>query len=173
MGVQLQGEQPPLRFDVQPVQIVGDASALSSPLLAPIAWFGSSLNVTPGNFGTFAIRSNARGGSFVVSLRATAAANVEWVWRVNEVRTAIPGEFGLTAQNMTPEEVTAEVRIGQPAVALGTFNNPNIQANRQFFSVDEFYLRPGNELLVQNQTANDDVALAVLIQDVPAMIPRN
>ena len=172
MGVQLGGEQPPLRFDIQPVQIVGDASSLASPLLAPLSWFGTT--ILPGAlFPTVTLRSLAPGGSFIREERLTASTATSFLWTFGENLTpTLAGAIVLTPRSMTPEDSSCVVTVGTTAVGLGA-DHPlerSVTANRTSFDV--LYLSPGIEYAVQVQSAVN-TAVAYLIQDVPAMIPRN
>jgi len=178
MGVQLQGEQPPLRFDIQPVQIVGDASSLSSPLLAPLSWFGNTVLAAVGQFATVTLKSLAPGGSFIREERVTTAVNTDYHWSFGVVPAVTPtliGAFQLTAHSMTPEDSTCVVTTGETAAVFGAglFDNAVAQDNRTRADFDVLYLAPGREYVMQNLTSNQSTSFAYLVQDVPAMIPRN
>lgn len=175
MGVQLGGEQPPLRFDIQPVQIVGDASSIVSPLLPPFAWYGNNLTPAAGDGALLTVQSRARGGTFVNFVRGTTVPNGIWAWKIDNVITPpMAGETTLTAQNMGPEPVTTRVRTGGvnplvPPVA----DSMSIVQNRAIAIEDLVYIPPGFEFALGLRLAATNTSFAVAVQDVPAMIPRN
>jgi len=100
---------PEIAYSVQPVQVVGDASALTSPLLPPLAWLGSNHIPVAGQLSSLAIRSLAPGGTFVRALRSTSPFTVTYVWQVNVAPVALTTTTVLTAFNMGPTPIASTV----------------------------------------------------------------
>jgi len=165
-------DQPEIGYSVQPVQVVGDASALTSPLLPPLAWSGGLVPAVAGRVGGIAITSRAPGGTFIRTLRASANLG-DWVWTVDAGKHAFTAvQANPPLRQMGPENVTALVEIGTTLVPLNSNVHPNVlnTSDLGFFS-DEFYLPPSGQIYMENSTVNSVLRFAVLIQDCPAMVP--
>lgn len=167
-------DAPNIAWGVQPTISLGDASSLTSPILPPLAWFGSTVFASAGENFTFAVRSVAPGGSFLRELRVSSNANGDFSWEFTTAPTVINAEQVLTAQNMTPDPVTAVVRAGsQTGSVLGTTNLPQSRVNASVSVIlnDLIYLPPGIEMTIQFAGSNTTCRGACLVQDAPAIIP--
>jgi len=167
-------DQPPIAYGIQPTLNMGDASALTTPLLPPLAWSGGQSGNQGAQFSGFSVRSLAPGGSFLRSVRATVGvATNAWTWTVGEARHVYTsGEVAFPLRQMGPEDCTAEVRGGRSTPALGQATRPNSVNNQNMtLFIDEFYLNPGAEMYIEFNAANFNCNFAVLIQDVPVGVP--
>lgn len=172
MGVQLGGDQPPLNYSIQPVQILGDASALTSPLLAPLSWFGNS--VLTATFAACTVRSVAPGGSFIRHEIVSSSTTTDYAWGFGlGITSTLGGPFQLTPRDMTPVGSSAIVTTGDVVASIGVFDNPNVRSTKLHITEDIIYLAPGREYVIMSATAGRTLSFAFLIQDVPAMIPAN
>lgn len=170
------GRQPDILPGVMPVQVLGDASALTSPLLPPLGWFGAFQLQELLEFSGLAIRSRAPGGSFVRTLRASSGSIINhWVWTVGEPEHVFttPGVVTpLPAFNMGPDPCTAIVRTGSTLVPLSRDDHPTVTNSSDLsMFADEIYLAPGAEFYIEVNVVNAAGLWAVLVQDNPAMIP--
>lgn len=172
-------EQPDILQGVMPVQVVGDASALTSPLLPALAWTGATIGNVAGELPGVAIRSRAPGGTFVRTLRLSSTNSLaKWKYTVDRPEHVFTGtlEFDMALMQMGgPNQIANPIiRGGRTLVAgpiLGTVPQVLNSSLMSIFS-DEFYLAPGAELYIELDTVAV-MDCAVLIQDSPAAIPTN
>lgn len=169
------GDVPDVVPLIQPVQVVSDASALTSPLIAPVAWAGGV--VAAGGVGEYAsltVQALASGGVWIryLSLSAGAAvANPIWTIAATDPFAADPLATTATNRNMGPKDVQAIVRIGTSTVQLNA-DNPAMQASGLTFQTlpDLTFVPPGSWFAIQLQTANTEVTWAVCVQDAPDQV---
>jgi len=175
----LQSEpQPELLRTIQPVQLVGDATALASPLLPPMAWAGGFQLQLAGSLPGMAVRSLAPGGSFLKIVKASAFANFGiFLWEIGAGVHSFTAGGGLRPlQQMGPDDVTAEVRLGTTLAAQG-LSAANFPGVRGFggdtnLLVDGVYISQGTEFYIEMSNSFPSVSYAVLIHDVQPSIPR-
>jgi len=172
-------DQPPILDGVMPVQVLGDASALTSPLLPPLGWAGTVVPGFAAQRSGLAIRSRAPGGTFVRSLRcsANAALGGRWVWELSDTEHvfSIPHAVTpLTIDQMGAGICNTLIRAGTTILGVATNDSPTtlVGADMSLW-VDEFYLAPGRELYIEHGTLAVTAEFAVLVQDCPAIIPTN
>jgi len=174
LGIQTAGQQPELLRSVQPVLISGDASSLTTPFIPALAWAGRLEFGTAGSRSGLAVRSNAPGGSFIRTLRASTQNSVlgDFLFEIGTTLHVFDAGGGtLTLFQMGPIDCDAVVRSGTTIAGLPSSRPAvNNSANQAIFT-DEFYLAPGRELYIENNAVSALVDWAVLIQDVPVQIP--
>lgn len=176
-------DNPPLAYSIQPVLTVGDASALTTPLLPPIAFSGAvTLGVVAG-FPTLIIISNAPGGTFIRDASWSSAgfgsANSN-----ARVMMSLTGSAGLglgvfTEQLPTPALNQMGVGVVSANFLVGTTTTA-LSNQRAFFAapagityslVDYIYLPRGAALGIQHSSTNVLFEFSALMQDVPATVP--
>jgi len=163
-------DAPEFNYTIQPVQIVGDASALSSPLLPAFAVFGGLRTAVALRHGTLAIQSLAPGGTFLRFLVASGIGNDNFAWTITATPSVLDNLVAMTILNMGPTDVRANLRLGGDATPLGS-GLPVIKGN-PFQMEDVIYIGPGREFKMQSVLANADRRYAAMIQDVPVIIPE-
>jgi len=162
-------EVPEIAYSVQPVTILGDASALSSPLLPPLGMAGGNFTSGVGLFAVFAYQTGAPGGAFIRHSVVGGSNAQTWIYQINPTATDLATSTVLPITDMGPDPVQGQCRFGTLAAILGA---DNFTENAKFtVTTDFFYLRPGHELLVQSVDANEIIFGAIIVQDVPASIP--
>lgn len=170
-------DSPNIAWGVQPTISLGDASALTSPILPPLAWFGDTVfGGLPGENFTFVVRSLAPGGSFVRELAFSSNATADFAFEFNTTPVALNNEVVLTGRNMGPEPVTAVVRAGSQTGNLLTSDDVPIFRTTASVTLtlrDAIYLPPGTELILQFSQSDVTTRASALVQDVPAMIPAS
>jgi len=164
-------DAPDIAWGVQPTISLGDASALTTPILPPLAWFGSTRLFTPRVF-AFTIRSIAPGGTFIRDISVSPNSSVDFTWDFSATPAVLSDEEILTARNMGPDPVSAVVRMGtQTPSTQNDIPVGRAPTGLPLRLIDEIYLPPGIELLMKATLVNITVRAAALVQDVPAMIP--
>lgn len=162
---------PDIPYAVQPVQIVGDASALTSPLHPPMAWFGDLHVALVLHRNTLTVQSIAPGGLYVRTVRATDALGgvSNFVWTIGPPPPSV-GFIPLTAVDFGPDPVASIVRVGDdPTPGLGVVDIPqsNQGAGIMFVLTDEVFVPAGQFFTVQHSLEGSLVAWGCMIQEVP------
>jgi len=170
-------DQPEIKYDVQPVMMMADASALTSPLLPAMAWAGGFIVNVPAEFPGMAVRALAPGGSFLKIVTTSAFSNLGiFNWEIGSSLHSFDTDGALrTLQQMGPDEVVAEVRLGSTIVPMDTTDSPGYRgvALQVHSIVDGFYLSQGTEFYIEMSNNFPGVTFSVLIHDVPVTIPEN
>ncbi len=162
----------PLVEAIQPTLPVGDASGLSSPLLAPTCWAGGPVAAVVGRLSGFQIQSLGAGGCWVRELRAgTTGANGYWRMILSATEPA-GGNYGATAltnHDMAPTPVLSRCSSGDSNVNLGADCPTWPQSNFTTVPfVDGIYLPHGFFCAIEFANINMNCYFAALVQDVPA-----
>jgi len=168
-------EQPRIAAEIVPVQILGDASALTTPLLPPMCWAGSVISAVVGENAGVAVRSGAPGGTFVRSVRFsvnTFQFTIRW-----EITENAPHVFGTLSpppvlQQMGPIDANPIVRFGTTVASLGADLPATVEGGTLGLWIDEFYVAPGRELYMEGTGVDQGAQLALLLQDVEGQIPN-
>jgi len=163
-------DAPPFNYTIQPVQIVGDASAVSSPILPAFAAFGGFRSAVVARHSALAIRTSAPGGTFVRFLMLSGGGNDFNQWTVSTTPAVIDNVVPMTVLNLGPTDVSGTFRLGGNAVTLGA-GLPQGKGN-PFSMEDVIYIPGGSEFLIQAVLQNIDMRFAAMIQDVPVAIPE-
>jgi len=166
-------DQPELIYGVQPVVIMGDQSALVSPVLPPMAWAGGRRSGIVAVFGCVQLTSRAAGGTFVRILHLQGGANINR-WSINTTPAAISNTIALVAQNMSADPVVSLPVLGTLAAQPFTTTVPSMENPGTGTSViqEGFYIRPGFTLQIWTSSADNDFDPAMLYEDLPATAPR-
>lgn len=170
-------DQPPVAFGVQPVLIVGDSSAIASPLLPPVAWFGGVFTSNGSAAATVEIASKAAGGCFVRTLASASITGAHaFYFGIRDTATSLAGDVTYSGQNMGPSDVSSVVRSGSGAPFADTAIVPSASSPSALsqVSIDDTYLPPGKHFAVTTGVnAARTVNFCVMIQDVPVVVPSD
>jgi len=161
--------------EIVPVQILGDASALTTPLLPPFCWAGSTVAAVALQAPGLAIRSGAPGGTFVRSIRFSQSGVSPFGLRWEISNT--PHVFGTPAaapilQQMGPIDANPIVRFGTTIPSIPATSPATLEGGNLSLFLDEFYLAPGRELFMETTGVNGAAQLSVLLHDVEGQIPN-
>jgi len=165
-------DQPDLVHAIQPVTIVGDQSAHTAPILAPMAWMGGSRTAVAGAYGCIALTSTAPGGTFIRELSWTASAAGQVRWLLNQSPAAMLNLVAnLVRQDMGQLPTSSLVRIGtiaaEPATTtIGRYDTVNVGQTR--FGPDWWYVPPGWTFQLWFTTVNVTIDPSILFEDCPA-----
>jgi len=172
LGLQRQA-QPELIYGVQPVVIMGDQSALVSPVLPPMAWAGGRRTATAAVFSAFELTSQAAGGTFIRHLFMSGDPNVIR-FRIGTAPAAMANLIALEVQNMAPDPVTSLPRLGTLAAQPLTLTAPDFEviAGGTTQVAEGFYLQPGFTIQFWATGVNSALDGAMLYEDLPATVPR-
>lgn len=170
LGVKRPGWAPEMAEMIQPVQVVSDASSLTSPLLPPTALAGGEILAAALRFSAFEFQSRAPGGCFVRTLRLTAnaATTIALVVRstpLTFVTLVTPTRYALTP---TLPATTSVLRIGDVAALSTLSSDPSFlqPTNAQHVFDDAFYLPPGQFLIGEQKTAAFYIAMSMVWQEL-------
>jgi len=173
LGLQRQA-QPELIYGVQPVVIMGDQSALVSPVLPPMAWWGGRRAGVAAVFSAIQITSAAAGGTFIRQLLLTGAAS-QVRWRITTTPTAMANLIAAVPFDMAPDPTVTVPILGTFAAQPATNLVPlvDIIGSGTTFLHEAFYLQPGTTLEAWVTVANTALEPAMLFEDLPATVPRS
>lgn len=159
---------------VQPVQIVGDASALVPPLLAPIALYGG--NIAAGGAGAlagFQVQATAKGGAYLRRLSVHVVNVAQYFSITVEAANPLAADplVGVAAaHNMAPDAMRSVVRDGTSTASLSV-DSPQLYvfATGTVFLEDPAIIPPGSWFSIQTQSPNQALWWSAIVQDVPVI----
>lgn len=160
-------DQPELIHAVQPVEIVGDHSAHTAPILPPTSWAGGTRAAVAAAYSCIEFTSLAPGGSFIRQVVLTAANQTVRheislaPGALANVITPIKHEMGVTATLSTPRLGTL---AAEPAGGATNFLDliPNLPPLRLF---DPFYVPAGYTLQLWIAAVNVALSASILWED--------
>jgi len=170
VGVE-RADQPDLIHGVQPVVVLGDHSAQTSPILPPTAWAGGSRGAIAGAYGCLEFTSRASGGSYLRQITGHCGVSNPWRMLINQSPGTLANVVTPAKQEMAPVSTVSQPRIGTLAAEpLGSptcwfDNNTNLAPS---VWTDAFFIAPGSTLQLWYGAANNAVSFAVLWEDCEA-----
>lgn len=166
-------EQPEVVYAVQPVELMGDHSAFTAPLLAPTAWVGGARTPAAGSHACCQLTSRAPGGTFV-RLFSVSSVVARLNWAISLAPPTLNNSVaGLVTIDMAPDPVVSLWDVGDilaAALPHTTAQGPEMRqtANLNQWLVEPFYVRPGYTLSVWCGTAATATNFSCLFEDNPA-----
>lgn len=164
------GAVPEVAGLIQPVQLVGDATLLTAPLLPPSASFGGTTGTFAGQFSAVHVIGSGPGGCAVRHANFQIAALATVAWRVQPLPAPAISASIAPARNFGPKNVQTRVEHGFGAATLGVddcqffvFTAGNI------FMDDVWFVPPGFVLVFEVETANNALIFSLIIQDLAAI----
>lgn len=166
------GTEPRFIEAIQPVQVIGDASALTPPFIPNAAWTGGQISGVVAEFPVIQITGSAPGGTIVSAFRVRAHAGLGKFSL--EIRTSpqalTAGGTPLAFQNFGPAPVQTTGRTGTNASG---YNNALPQpvgreTNASLYFDADVFVPPGFTLEIRHETANIFVSWAAVVEDVIA-----
>lgn len=170
-------DAPPVAYNVQPVLVAGDASALTTPLLPPIAWVGGTFTSNNILGATIEVASRGAGGCFIRAFRcANLLASLTLAFGIRtDAAVAITAPVEYTPSNMGPENIRSTTKSGSATPFATPGIRPQLSVNgasNQVVLDDLIYVPPGGWCyFTTGIAATRTLSFAVLIQDVPIPIP--
>jgi len=170
----LRQAQPELIYGVQPVVVMGDQSALVSPVLPPMAWAGGRRSGIAAVFSCLSLTSVAAGGTFIRTLMV-GGANKIMRFQLTNAPAAKANLVALAAFDMAPDPVVSVPLLGTLAAQPGGGDVPvfDVAGTGSTFIIDGFYIEPGRTLEMWVNGANLDLEFAMQYEDLPATVPRS
>lgn len=158
VGVAHATEQLEYLNTVQPVEIVADASALTSPLLPPTAFAGGEHTNAGANFMAAQIHARAPGGIFLRAALIGATGNFVWRFGLLPAPAALVAPLTAAIHVMTPppvQPIRSVVTFSEIAAdPLGVTGPTYVAPNRASLTlVDEIYVPSGSAFLMLNNAA--------------------
>jgi hypothetical protein len=152
-----------------PVLQVGDASHLTSPILAPSSLFGSAYAAGGGAglHDSWEVRANPPGGCLVKLYRHSATQ--VFFWQILAAASCAAGSQ-LTGQIAGPTASVCEVWTDQIADSFTTTDDPAFFVGNQM-EMGTFYVPTGSYLLLQAENANTPLSLTLHVKDIPVPVP--
>jgi len=174
------GDSPPLAHNVQPVLIAGDASALTSPLLGPLAMGGSTPAAVALEYPSLILTARGPGGCFVRELGWSggfgAATSTARVFVASSTGALGAGAFtgsSLTLADFGVGTVESILSTGTTATLLTTGGIYYKAASTETIQlIDPVFLAPGAALIVQHIAVNVAFNFHAIIQEIPASTPE-
>lgn len=170
-------DAPPIMGTVQPTVLLGDHSALTSPLLPPVAWYGG-IHTTGGSAtSVIHFECKAPGGAFVLEFRSAflLGGALSDHFGLRAIPGTVTSQTSVTATNMNPAHpVQSFCFQGEgspitPALRPGT----QVTAGQTYVTSDFLYVPPGFHAYWQTSTAPTALqrVFGLLVQEVPVPIP--
>ncbi len=174
LGLQRQA-QPELIYGVQPVVVMGDQSALVSPVLPPMAWQGARRSAVAAPFSAFDFTSRAAGGTFIRQLIMSCDVSMQVRWQINTAPVAMLDLVVPLVFDMAPDPTVSRLRLGTIVAQPATQTVPTVDvlSGGNTFLLDGFYLQPGTTLQGWTAAVNRDLVVNVQFEDLPATVPRS
>lgn len=156
------GDEPPIVFSVQPVQVVSDVSGLTPPYRPPSQTFGAAVAPGAGQFAAIQLQGGSPGGTFC-RLEAVAGFGFAWLQTAfAPILLAAPTELnGVVHQEGTADRCF----IGDVGSDLAGANVPQLSANA-IVSVETF-LPSGQSLFVQVRVPNVPISFQLYTEEFP------
>ncbi len=166
-------DEPEIVHAVQPVVMMGDHSALVSPVLPAMAWQGGRRSAIALVFSAFQLTSLSGGGTFVRQLIFSGSAAI-YRFQLTTAPGALANVQALAIYDMAPDATVSRCALGTLAADPGDNGDPlfDVLATGNTFIVDGFYLQPGATLQVVNSAPNVDLQFACQFEDLAATVPR-
>lgn len=169
LGVRRSGWAPEFLETVQPVQVVGDVSALVPPLLPPTALSGGNHAAAAGR--TFACQFRCRangGGAFLRLVRLTCSATNVWFWFIG-APVVMSTTVVCPSINMGPDPVLSTFEVGDQAGVLWTATRSQnfCLANTPLVLDDAFFVPSGSVFYAENLTGAGQGLVSITWQEVP------
>lgn len=174
-----EGDPPEIRYDIQPVMVVGDQSSLVPFLCGPRATVGCLVPAGgAGVFGGLQVRAGSR-GVFLSSMFTTVATPSNLTWRLLAAPSAGFAPLGaalpLGSQNPASAGLV-DTKVFRGSYAVNPFSAtdpqvPMLSANIVWPPAPWFWLEPGRVMEFSNDPANIGFQVAMFLEE-PAMEPQ-
>ena len=165
-------DQPDVAQIVQPVEIVGDHSGFTSQILPPMAWMGGTRGGVALVYSGCQLVSRAAGGTYIRILIITQKANAEFGFHIAAAPSVMAnGVAAMTVSDFGSTPTTSRLQLGTFA-ALPSPAATTPKLTPQFGGVqisDLCLIPPGSVFEAWNAVAGNDMHIALLFEDCPAI----
>ncbi len=161
------GEQPETLFNLQPVQVVSDASSLTPILLSPTAGFGGRVDPSPGDRGACQIQSVSAGGTLITDIQVQAPC--AWgIFSTPRTFAGVPAEVTPAPQPMTAEPVEAICIIGALIPGDNIDNNERpVFGQSQGGALEAVFIPSGQFFVVMARVGSTDLHCSMRVEEPP------
>jgi len=174
VGTRRLGWAPEFADHIQPVQVIGDASSLATPLVPALFYSGVEFTSNVARTVCCEFRAGGAGGAFIRALRIAHAGLIAVRSVIRDTPATMVGSSLGTVRAMNPEQyptTASGFRGGDVAAALTGLQDPTQVAgsyNTHIFD-DLWYVPPGKYLYLEaNAVGVNTVYAFITWQDAPA-----